>query len=61
MKATWNNTVIAQAPEENLIRNEGNWYFPPESMKKEYSTESAQRTTCFWTGEARYYDVVVDG
>ena len=61
MKATWNNTVIAEAPEENLIRIVGNWYFPPESMKKEYYKESDHRTTCFWKGEASYYDVVVDG
>lgn len=61
MKATWNNTVIADAPKEDLIRIEGNWYFPPTSVKKEYFATSDHHTTCFWKGEASYYDVVVDG
>ena len=34
MKALWNNKVIAQAPKEDLIYIEGNWYFPPDSVKK---------------------------
>jgi uncharacterized protein (DUF427 family) len=61
MKATWNNTVIAEAPNDQLIRIEGNWYFPPDSLKKEYFADSDHHTTCFWKGEASYYDVVVDG
>lgn len=61
MKATWNNTTIAESPRENLIRIEGNWYFPPESMNKEFFKGSDHHTTCFWKGEASYYDVVVDG
>jgi uncharacterized protein (DUF427 family) len=61
MKAVWNDTVIAEAPQENLIRIEGNWYFPPESLKREYFTESDHRTFCPWKGEASYYDVNVNG
>lgn len=61
MKATWNNTVIAEAPKEDLIRIEGNWYFPPSSLKQEFFAPSDHSTTCFWKGEASYYDVVVDG
>ena len=61
MKATWNNTTIAEAPKENLIRIEGNWYFPPESMKKEYFVSSDHHTHCPWKGDASYYDVVIDG
>ena len=60
MKAVWNNTVIAGAPKENLIRIEGNWYFPPESVKKEYFKESDYHTLCHWKGEASYYDIVVN-
>lgn len=60
MKAIWNGAVIAEAPEEDLIRIEGNWYFPPDAMKKEYFAPSDHRTTCFWKGEASYYDVVVN-
>lgn len=61
MKALWNNTVIAEAPKEDLIRIEGNWYFPPSAKKDEYFASSDHRTTCHWKGEASYYDVVADG
>lgn len=61
MKAVWNETVIAEAPREELIRIEGNWYFPPASIKRESFKDSDHRTACFWKGEASYYDVVVDG
>lgn len=60
MKAIWNDTVIAEAPKESLIRIEGNWYFPPGSLKKEYFRDSDHHTVCVWKGEASYYDVVVN-
>lgn len=59
MKAIWNDTVIAEAPKEDLIRIEGSWYFPPESLKKEYFKASDHHTVCHWKGDASYYDVVV--
>lgn len=61
MQATWNDTVIAEAAKEDLIRIEGNWYFPPDSLKRQYFAPSDHRTTCHWKGEASYYDIVVDG
>jgi uncharacterized protein (DUF427 family) len=61
MKAVWNNTVIAEATQDELIRIEGNWYFPPTSIQKEYFKDSDHHTTCFWKGEASYYDILVDG
>ena len=61
MKAVWNNTVIAEAPKEELIRIEGNWYFPPSAKKREYFAPSDHHTTCIWKGNASYYDVVVNG
>lgn len=61
MKAVWNGVTLADAPKEELIRIEGNWYFPPSSLKWEYFKDSDHRTTCYWKGEANYYDVVVDG
>lgn len=61
MKAIWNGSTIAEAPTEDLIRIEGNWYFPSESLHKEFYSGSAHRTTCFWKGEAEYYDIVVAG
>ena len=40
---------------------EGNVYFPPECVNKEYLKESDTHTTCPWKGLASYYDVVVEG
>ena len=40
---------------------EGNQYFPPDSVRREYFRESSNHTTCPWKGVASYYDVVVDG
>ena len=61
MKAVWNNVVIAEASKADLIFLESNWYFPPESVKREYFTDSVTHSTCVWKGEASYYSLVVDG
>ncbi len=61
MKAVWNNQVIAEADKKDLIFIEGNWYFPPEAINKDYFKPSNLHTTCFWKGEASYYDVDVNG
>jgi uncharacterized protein (DUF427 family) len=61
MKATWNNTTIAEAEKDDLIRIEGNWYFPVSAIKQEYYQPSDHHTICPWKGEASYYDVVIDG
>lgn len=60
MKALWNNTVIAEAPEQDLIKIEGNWYFPPESINRQYLKPSYETSVCVWKGTASYHDVVVD-
>ena len=60
MKAIWNGTVIAESNNDDLIRIEGNWYFPPETINQQYFERSDHHTTCHWKGEASYYDVVVD-
>jgi uncharacterized protein (DUF427 family) len=39
---------------------EGNYYFPPQSIKRESLQVSVTHTTCPWEGEARYYDIVAD-
>jgi uncharacterized protein (DUF427 family) len=61
MKAIWHNQVLAEAQQEDLIRIEGNWYFPPQSLNREFFDDSDHHTTCPWKGEASYYDVTVDG
>ena len=61
MKAIWNNVTIAEAPDDKLIRIEGNWYFPPEALNKELFIPNNHHTVCPWKGEASYYDVNVEG
>ena len=61
MKAFWKNQVLAEAPQEDLIRIEGNWYFPPKSLDTQFFTQSSLHTVCPWKGEASYYNVTVDG
>lgn len=58
-RAVWNGAVIAEAPQVVVV--EGNHYFPPESLRREYLAESRTRSLCPWKGLARYYTVVVDG
>lgn len=61
MKAMWKGAVLAEAPQKELIRIEGNWYFPPRSLSREHFHGSPHQTECFWKGTASYYDVRVDG
>lgn len=57
MQAIWKNQVIAEAPKEDLIFIERNWYFPPSSVKKEFLKKSPTPYTCPWKGECQYFDV----
>ena len=61
MKAIWNGTVIAEANKDDLIRIEGNWYFPSQAIHRDFFKPSSHHTVCFWKGEASYYNVDVDG
>lgn len=57
MKAIWNGHVVAEAPKEDLIYIEQNWYFPPESVKQEYLQKSDTPYTCPWKGVCQYFNV----
>ena len=58
-KATLNGTVVAESNETEVV--EGNHYFPPNSIKKEYFKTSETTSVCPWKGTASYYHVEVDG
>ena len=58
-KATWNGKVIAES--EKTIIIEGNHYFPPETLKKDFFKASNTHTVCPWKGTASYYSIEVDG
>lgn len=59
MRAIYNDEVIAES--DNTVVIEGNHYFPPDSVKKEFLKASPIHTTCPWKGVASYYDVMVNG
>ena len=58
-KAIWNGAVIAESDQCEIV--EGNRYFPPQAVNREFLRDSATHTVCGWKGTASYYDVVVDG
>lgn len=57
--ASWNGTVIAESEKYETV--EGNIYFPPQALKREYVRPSETHTVCGWKGTASYFDVVVAG
>jgi uncharacterized protein (DUF427 family) len=57
--ATWNGATIAESDKTVVV--EGNHYFPPESIRKEFLQRSSRTSRCPWKGIARYYSLVVDG
>ncbi len=59
MKAIWKNVTLADSDETIVV--EGNHYFPPDSISREYFQESDTHSTCPWKGEASYYHIVVNG
>ncbi len=58
-KAIWNGAVLAESSSTEVV--EGNHYFPPDSINKQYFTESNTHTSCPWKGTASYYSIQVDG
>ena len=55
----WNGVVIAES--NDCVTVEGNFYFPPESVKREYLEESKSTSVCPWKGTANYYNIAVNG
>ena len=58
-KAIWKDTVIADSEQTVIV--EGNHYFPPDAVRREYLAPSDKKTVCPWKGEASYYHVNVGG
>jgi uncharacterized protein (DUF427 family) len=57
--AMWQGQVIAESDRFETV--EGNIYFPPDSLKREFFRPSDTTTICAWKGVAHYYSVMVDG
>lgn len=57
MKAIWEGNVIAEADKKDLIFIEGNFYFPPSSVKKDFLEKSDTPYTCPWKGKCQYFNL----
>ncbi len=51
-KAIWNGAVLAESDKTIVV--EGNHYFPPESIDRQYFRPSETHTVCPWKGVASY-------
>lgn len=58
-KAVWHGKVLAESPSFEIV--EGNVYFPPDAIDKQYFKDSPTTTQCHWKGTAHYFTVAVDG
>jgi len=58
-KATWAGKVIADS--NRCVVVEGNQYFPPNAVKKEFFKPSKHTSECPWKGTAHYYTLEIDG
>lgn len=58
-KAIWEGTVLAES--NQTIEVEGNQYFPPAAVKREFFKPNDEHTKCPWKGLASYYDIEVNG
>jgi uncharacterized protein (DUF427 family) len=58
-KAIWNGAVLADS--DRTIVVEGNHYFPPDAIHKEYFADTPTHTVCSWKGTASYFSVTVNG
>lgn len=58
-KAIWEGALLAES--DACVIVEGNYYFPADSIRRNYFHPSPQTTICPWKGTAHYYDVEVNG
>jgi uncharacterized protein (DUF427 family) len=58
-KATWEGVILAES--DSCVIVEGNHYFPPHAVEREYLRPSSTTTVCSWKGIAHYCDIEVNG
>ncbi len=59
MKAVWNGQVVAES--DDIVKVDGNAYFPISSVHNDMLQDSATHSVCPWKGTASYYSLVVNG
>lgn len=56
-KAVWNGVTLAESQDTVVV--EGNHYFSPAALNREYFVESSHHTVCPWKGRASYYSIAI--
>ena len=56
-RALWKGALLAESDDTIVV--EGNHYFPPEALRREFFRKSKAHTVCGWKGTASHYDIVV--
>lgn len=56
-QAAVSSTVLAQASDDDVVRIEGNVYFPPSTVHSGLLRPSPTPYTCPWKGRCQYFDV----
>jgi uncharacterized protein (DUF427 family) len=59
IRAIWNGKVVAESARTQIV--EGNHYFPPDAVRKEFLRPSETHTVCAWKGVAHYFTLNVEG
>ena len=50
VQAVWNEVVLAESDQTVVV--EGNHYFPPDTLRREFLAKSSSHSVCFWKGLA---------
>ena len=58
-RAIWKGQVVAETA--TPLHFDNNVYFPPDSLKPGFFTDSAHRSLCPWKGIASYHTLVAEG
>jgi uncharacterized protein (DUF427 family) len=58
-RAVWSGLVVAESDTTEVL--DGYYYFPPQSVRREYLRESSTKSVCPWKGVAEYYHLEAPG
>ena len=58
-RAVWEGVVLAES--DQCVVVEGNQYFAPDSIRREYFKPSNHTSACPWKGTAHYFTIEVNG
>lgn len=59
VQARWNGATIADSDATIVV--EGNHYFPPDSVDRNFLEATEETSVCPWKGKARYFTLGVNG